>query len=120
MTGHEHNDEQLIALHELPASLATWMIANRDCTHGGKYSTQQQRCWRCGLSRECRWLDRVETGIETMQTATLKISLSYAAGLVCRQLREKKHYVESCLCEQCVWLREVRPNKGLQICLDVS
>ena len=55
-----------------------------------------------------------------MQTATLNISLSYAVGLVCRQLREKKHYVESCLCEQCVWLREAGSIQGLQICSDVS
>jgi len=116
MTGHEYSDEQLIALLDLPVSLAARVVANRDCIYGGKYSAQQQRCWKCALSRDCRWLNRVETGIETMQTATLKVVLAYAVGLVCRQLRDKNHHIESCLCAQCVWLREVAPGQGLLKC----
>ena len=108
MTAPEYSDEKLIALHNLPFVLIAGEIEDIDCPYDGKYSSQNQHCWRCDLSRECRWLNRTESGIETMQTGTLQTSLSYACKLVNRQLKQEKHFVSACLCERCMWLRGVR------------
>lgn len=112
MTTPEYSDKKLIAFHNLPFALVADEIEDRDCPYHGKYSSQEQHCWRCDISRECRWLNRIETGIETMQTGPLQISLSYAVKLVHRQLKQEKHYVDSCLCERCMWLRGVRKHSS--------
>ena len=105
MTNTENSDEKLIALHNFPCSLVAGAIESRGCPYHGKYSSQEQCCWGCDLSRECRWLNRTEKGIETMQTDSLEASLSYAIGFVYRQLKQEKHYIDSCLCKRCMWLR---------------
>jgi hypothetical protein len=105
---HEYGDEKMITLHDLSSILIAWMIENSACSCAGQYSPKQQHCWRCCHSRECRWLNRVETGIDVMHPEVLRTSFSYAAEIVHNQLKEEDHFIDCCLCERCIWLRGVR------------
>jgi len=94
MRTHEYSDDKMIRLHDLSSILVARLINKRSSSCGGKYSPQEQHCWRCCQSWVCRWLNRVETGIEVMQREALMASLAYAVEIVHKQFEEENHYVD--------------------------
>jgi len=81
-----------------------------NCSHGGWFAVEDERCQVCSSNQECVWLlhnDGVLPWTERSDADLLR-ALHFAVQLLDIYSRDREHNVQRCTCDACVWLRSAR------------
>jgi len=101
---------RLINALKVPRTLIQSKIDLGDCPFNGHYVSETDSCRLCTEKFECAWLHSHDefVALEQKSDEVLIEALEFAIHYVAGNCAMEDHYVSSCGCGHCAWLREAR------------
>lgn len=102
-------NNNLLAFIELPKRVLLSEIDSRNCIHNAVFCLLDQKCWGCDIGPEClHVLDKFNEFNVDADEKRIKATLVIAIAHIEKKIHEWGHQPRICVCETCVWLRDIR------------
>lgn len=101
---------QLIEALTYPRLLVLEIIQDKDCPHDSLFDALNERCFQCGINKECHWVSCLNdfSDFADKPTYTINASLRYGIRLVESLHDELQHDRTICTCDVCSWVRDAQ------------
>ncbi len=114
---------QLIEALTYPRLLVLKIIEDRDCPHECLFEASEERCFQCGINKECHWVSCLNdfADFADKPAYTINASVRYGIRLVESLHDELQHDETLCTCETCSWIRDAqRLTEEFELSLEPS